>query len=113
VKSSILVNAASELFVVVDVGADVVVSDCVVVIDVADSSGPSVVVVAPPPQAATNAATARRSIARSLIRNLPQSSWYTALSAFQYQDRPGFVQGPEGPNVHSLIIYNPEWVGTR
>ncbi|MDF1598071.1 MAG: hypothetical protein P1T08_18530 [Acidimicrobiia bacterium] len=72
-RSSILVNAASELVVVVDVGTDVVVSDCGVVVDVADSSGPSVVVVAPPPQAATSAITARRSIARSLIRNLPQN----------------------------------------
>jgi hypothetical protein len=77
VRSSILVKAASELVEVVDVGADVVVSDCVVVVDVADSSGPSVAVVAPPPQAAaTNATKARRSIARSLIRNLPQNSWH-------------------------------------
>jgi hypothetical protein len=93
VKSAILVNAAPEVVVVVDVGADVVVSDCVVVVDVADSSGPSVVVVAPSPQAAaTNATTARRSIARSLIRNLLKKRQATPAQplqclAFQTSDK--------------------------
>jgi hypothetical protein len=68
VRFSILVNAPSELVVVVEVGADVVVSDCVVLVDVADSSNPSVAVVDPPPQAAaSNAAKARSSIAWFLI----------------------------------------------